>query len=72
MCISKASNTKIEISNDISKPDSKVKIGISNVYQQLDNNIKDRNIKCISAKLTIRSRLDYQMYLNKADDKIRI
>ena len=37
-----------------------------------DNNIKDWNIKFISAKLKIRSRLDYQMYLSKADDKIRI
>ena len=37
-----------------------------------DNNIKDRNIKCISAKLAVRSRLDYQMYLSKADDKIKI
>ena len=64
MYISKAGNTKIEISNDISKPDNNIKIGISNVYQQLDNKIKDRTIKCISAKLTIRSRSDYQMYIS--------
>ena len=72
MYISKACNTKIEISDDISKPDNKVKIGISNVYQQLDNKIKDRTIKCISAELTVRSRSDYQMYISKADDKIKI
>ena len=72
MYISKAGNTKIEISNDISKPDNTVKIGISNVYQQLDNKIKDRTIKCISAELTVRSRSDYVMYISKADRKIKI
>ena len=56
----------------ISKPDNKVKIGISNVYQQLDNKIKDQTIKCISADLTLRSRSDYQMYISKPDDKIKI
>ena len=56
----------------ISEPDNKVKIVISNVYQQLDNKIKDRTIKCISAELTVRSRSDYQMYISKADDKIKI
>ena len=56
----------------ISKLANNVKIGISIVYQQLDNKIKDRTIKCISAELTVRSRSDYQMYVSKADDKIKI
>ena len=69
--MSKTGNTKVEISNDISKPDNKVKIGISNVYQQLDDKIKDRTMKCISAELTVRSRSDYQMYISKSDSKIK-
>ena len=56
----------------ISKPDNKVKIGKLNVYQQLDNKIKHRTNKYISAELTVRSRSDYQMYFSKADDQIKI
>ena len=36
-----------------------------------DDNNKDRNTKCISAKLTIRSRSDYQTYISKSDSKIK-